>query len=87
MKRKAFFILTFVLLFTTILAHAQFIMEEILQREKIKFLEYENIKNAVGSYLMDEEINAVLARKKLLLAEIEEMIIDLGQDKVIYSIH
>ena len=55
--------------------------------EKIKFLEYENIKNAVGSYLMDEEINAVLARKKLLLAEIEEMIIDLGQDKVIYSIH
>jgi len=41
----------------------------------------------VEKHETDEEINAVLARKKLLLAEIEEMIIDLGQDKVIYSIH
>ena len=52
--------------------------------EKVKALEYDNIKNAVGSYLTDEEINAVLARKKLLLKEIEEMINDMGQDKVLY---
>lgn len=52
--------------------------------EKVRSLEYENIKNAVGPYLTDEEINAVLARKKLLLAEIEEMINEMGQDKVLY---
>jgi len=52
--------------------------------EKVKALEYDNIKNTVGSYLTDEEINAVLIRKKLLLAEIEEMIKEMGQDKVLY---
>lgn len=52
--------------------------------EKIKALEYDNVKNTVGSYLTDEEINAVLVRKKLLLAEIEEMINEMGQDKVLY---
>ncbi len=55
--------------------------------EKVKALEYNSIKNAVGSYLTDEEINAILARKKLLLSEIEEMINELGQDKVLYEIH
>jgi len=52
--------------------------------DRIKILNYDNIKNAVGSYLTDEEINAILARKKLLLSEIEEMIEELGQDKVLY---
>jgi len=52
--------------------------------EKVRALEYDHIKNAVGPYLTDEEINAVLARKKLLLAEIEEMINEMGQDKVLY---
>ena len=52
--------------------------------EKIKALEFESIKNAVGPYLTDEEIDAVLARKKLLLAEIDEMIKEMGQDKVLY---
>jgi hypothetical protein len=52
--------------------------------EKVKALEYDSIKNAVGPYLTDEEINAILARKKLLLSEIEEMINELGQDKVLY---
>ena len=54
--------------------------------EKVKALEYDNIKNVVGSYLTDEEINAVLARKKLLLTEIEEMINEMGQDKVLYHL-
>ena len=52
--------------------------------EKVKSLEYKNIKNAVGPYLTDEEINAVLARKKILLKEIEEMIEEMGQEKVLY---
>lgn len=52
--------------------------------EKIKALNFDTIKNAVSSYLTDEEIAAVLARKKLLLAEIEEMINEVGQDKVLY---
>lgn len=52
--------------------------------EKVKALEFEKIKKAVGPYLTDNEINAVLDRKKLLLAEIEEMIKEKGQDKVLY---
>jgi hypothetical protein len=52
--------------------------------DRIKALDFDTIKNAVGPYLTDEEINAVLARKKLLLDEIEEMIKEMGQDKVLY---
>jgi hypothetical protein len=52
--------------------------------EKAKALDFDMIKNAVGPYLTDKEIDAVLARKKLLLAEIEEMIEEVGQDKVLY---
>ena len=52
--------------------------------EKVKALDFDSIKNAVDPYLTDEEINAVLARKKLLLAEIEEMIEDMGEDMVLY---
>ncbi len=52
--------------------------------EKVKALEYDNIKNAVGPYLTDKEINAVLARKNLLVKEIEEMVKEKGQDKVLY---
>jgi hypothetical protein len=52
--------------------------------EKIKGLDFDKIKKAVGPYLTDEEIRAVLARKKLILAEIDEMIEEKGQDKVLY---
>lgn len=52
--------------------------------EKIRSLDFESIKNAVGPYLTDVEINAVLARKKLLLKEIDEMVEEMGQDKVLY---
>jgi hypothetical protein len=52
--------------------------------EKVKALDFDSIKNAVGPYLTDDEINAVLARKKLLLAEIEEMIEEMGEDMVLY---
>lgn len=52
--------------------------------DKIKGLNYEGIKSAVGEYLTDEEINAVLARKDLILAEIDRLIRKNGEDKVLY---
>jgi hypothetical protein len=52
--------------------------------EKVKSLDYEKIKADAGLYLTDEEINAVLDRKKLLLEEIEEMIEEMGQEIVLY---
>ncbi len=52
--------------------------------EKVKALDYDNIKNAVGTYLKDKEIKAILLRKELLLKEIEEMVKEQGEDKVLY---
>lgn len=53
--------------------------------EKIKALHFDNIKEAVGPYLKDEEINAILARKELLLKEIDQMIKENGEGRVLYS--
>lgn len=52
--------------------------------EKIKALDFDSIKKAVGPYLKDKEIKAILTRKQLLLKEIEEMIKEKGEDKVLY---
>ncbi len=52
--------------------------------EKVKALNYSSIKRAVGFYLTSEEIKAVLARKELLLKEIEEMIQERGEEDVLY---
>jgi hypothetical protein len=52
--------------------------------EKVKALNFDNIKNGVGPYLKDEEIEAILIRKDLLLKEIEKMIKEQGEDKVLY---
>jgi len=52
--------------------------------EKVKALNYDNIKNAVGPYLKEKEIKAILLRKELLLKEIEEMVKEQGEDKVLY---
>jgi hypothetical protein len=51
---------------------------------RVEALNSENIKNAVGPYLKDKEIEAILARKELLLGEIEEMIKENGENKVLY---
>jgi hypothetical protein len=51
--------------------------------EKIKALDLENIRQAVGPYLTDIEIEAVLARKRLLLDEIDGLIKRDGEDKVL----
>ena len=52
--------------------------------EKVKALNYDDIKNAAGLYLEDKEIKAILLRKELLLKEIEEMVKEQGEDKVLY---
>jgi hypothetical protein len=52
--------------------------------EKIKTLTFDSIKNAVGPYLEDKEIKAILIRKDLFLKEIDEMIKEKGEDKVLY---
>ena len=51
---------------------------------RIKALTYEQIREAVGDYLTDKEIKAVMERKALLLQEIEMMIKKEGEDKFLY---
>jgi hypothetical protein len=53
--------------------------------EKVKALNFDKIKNAVGPYLTDKEIKAVLSRREVLLKEIEDMISEQGEDKVLYG--
>jgi hypothetical protein len=53
--------------------------------EKVKTLTFDRIKQAVGPYLSDEEIEAVLVRKKLLLEEIEDIIKEKGEANVLYE--
>jgi hypothetical protein len=52
--------------------------------EKIQALDFASIKQAVGPYLKDDEINAIIARKKLIADEISLMIKQNGEDKVLY---
>jgi len=52
--------------------------------EKVKALDEKTIKEAVGPYLTEDEINAILKRKMLLLAEIDGMIKEQGEDAVLY---
>lgn len=52
--------------------------------EKVKALDFDKIKKAVGPYLKDKEIKAILSRKELLLKEIEEMIKEKGEDEFLY---
>lgn len=53
--------------------------------EKIKALTYDQIKAAVGEYLTDEEIKAVMIRKDLILAEIDKLIKKNGEENVLYE--
>lgn len=52
--------------------------------EKIKSLNSDIIKGIVGNYLTDDEINAVLARRDLIVKEIEKLVQQDGEDKVLY---
>jgi len=52
--------------------------------EKVKTLDFASLKGAVEGYLTDKEIEAVLQRKTLLLEEIDGMVRESGEDKVLY---
>ena len=52
--------------------------------EKLKSLNFEIIKNTVGEYLTEREINAVLIRRDLILKDIDERIKKFGEKKVLY---
>ena len=50
----------------------------------VKALTAETIRAAVGDYLTDEEIAAVLARRDLILAEVDRLIKENGEGQVLY---
>jgi len=52
--------------------------------ENLKALTTEKVEQAVGSYLTNMEIDGIMHRKKLILAEIDEMIKEKGEDLVLY---
>ncbi len=52
--------------------------------EKLKTLDLAMIKNLVGEYLTDDEIEAVLKRKDLILDWLDKHIKKEGEDKVLY---
>lgn len=52
--------------------------------EKLKSLNFELIRENVGEYLTDKEIEALLLRRDLMLKVIDERIKKLGEDKVLY---
>ncbi|MFO7981762.1 MAG: hypothetical protein R6V00_13175 [Candidatus Aminicenantes bacterium] len=52
--------------------------------EKVKSLNYDKIKEATEGYLNFYEIEAMLARKKLLIKEVKEMIKERGEEDVLY---
>jgi hypothetical protein len=53
--------------------------------EKLKGLTYEAVAAAVGATLTDQEIRSVLARRVLLLEEIDAQIRQLGEANVLYD--
>lgn len=63
-----------------------FIMKQLPRAfvEKIKALNPELIKDVVGEYLTDKEIEAVLIRRDLIIKWINNRIKKLGEDKVLY---
>jgi hypothetical protein len=50
----------------------------------VRALEFDLIKEAVGPYLSNSEIRAILHRKDLLLKEIDDLIRDRGEEAVLY---
>ncbi len=52
--------------------------------DNIKVLDFSGIRQAVGPYLTDKEIESVIARRELILDEIAAMVKQYGEDKVLY---
>ena len=52
--------------------------------DKVEALTFESVKAAVGDALKDKEIQAIIARRALLLGEIAQMVRERGEAEVIY---
>jgi len=52
--------------------------------ENLKGLTFEKIRDAVGAYLKDKEIEAVLIRRDLMLKDIDRLIEKFGEDRFLY---
>ena len=52
--------------------------------EKLKSLNFKLIREAVGEYLTDKEIEAALIRRDLIIDWLDKRIKELGEDKVLY---
>lgn len=52
--------------------------------EKLKVLNFELMKEVVDGYLTDEEIEAVLIRRDLILREVDRLIKKHGEDNILY---
>jgi hypothetical protein len=52
--------------------------------EKLKGLDTESMKGAVGEYLTDKEIEYVLIRRDLIIKWLDKEIKKEGEDKVLY---
>ena len=52
--------------------------------EKLRALNFEVIREAVGEYLTDKEIAAVLIRRDLIIDWLNKRIKELGEDEVLY---
>jgi hypothetical protein len=52
--------------------------------ESLRKIDSQSIKEAVGPYLTEKEINGVVKRRALLLAEIDAMVKESGEAKVLY---
>ncbi len=51
---------------------------------QLRGLDFALIREAVGEYLTDNEIEAVLLRRDLILKDVDERIAEMGEDKVLY---
>jgi hypothetical protein len=52
--------------------------------EKLKSLNADVMKEVVGEYLTDEEIDATLQRRDLIIEWLDKRIKKMGEDKVLY---
>jgi len=52
--------------------------------EKLKALDFAAVRAAVGEYLTDDEIRAVITRRGLILDEIDRLVKVNGEAKALY---
>ena len=53
--------------------------------EKLRALDFKLIREAVGEYLEDKEIEAILIRRDLIIDWLDKRIKELGEHEVLYG--